>query len=195
MVGMRSSARRSGILLLLLLPCATPAFAGGPKAPPDSLADSPNSWTDTEDWKFLLGTAYCDTLDAPRDAVIRAAEAAFRGDDWVLQADRMGWAAEERGERLVTDWKPIHNLIFRLFAGRSVARCFASVATTEDGRTELTFQGGLAARHDLQHNQMRGPAERSYRKAVTRWQGLVREAVAHDGSMAAAIPAETPPTK
>jgi len=170
------------LCLPVFLAVAAPCLAAGPDAPPDSLADSPTAWIDTPDWKLLLGQPYVDTLDASGYAVLRAAETALHGDDWVLDTDATPGAGLADSSRLVTGWKPIHNIIFRLFAGRSVARCFASIAAMPDGRTELTFQGGLAARHDLQHNAMRAPAEHSYRSAVRKWQSEVREALARGGA-------------
>ena len=111
-------------------------------------------------------------------------------DDWVISNASSEWVGAYEGNRLVTEWKPIKNFIFRLLAGRSLARCFASVSPIEDGRTELTFQGGLAGRRDLRHSSMRGRAESSYRKAVESWQRKVRIALARGASVAdAAAPA------
>jgi hypothetical protein len=173
----------------LLLACASPCLASGPKAPPDSLADSPDSWNaDTEEWKLLLGIAYVDTLDAPCSEVLLAAETALKHDNWVISTGQSEWVGAYGGNRLVTEWKPIRNLIFRLLAGRSVARCFASVAPTEDGRTELTFQGGLAGRRDLRHSSMRGRADKSYRKAVLSYQKKVRAALVQGNKVVDARP-------
>jgi len=186
---MRQFLRRFAISLPLLLVFASPCLASRPKAPPDSLADSPDSWnTDTEDWKLLLGTAYLDTLDAPGNEVMLAAETALKNDNWVISTGSSEWVAAYGGSRLVTEWKPIRNLIFRLLAGRSVARCFASVAPTEDGRTELTFQGGLAGRRDLRHSSMRGRADKSYKKAVLSYQKKVRAALVRGNKVVDARP-------
>jgi hypothetical protein len=172
---------RRGITALLptLLLAPSLALASTHVAPPDSLGRDPSAWSDTQDWKFLLGASYSDTLDAPEHNVLVAAEEALEEDDWSVDAQ------DSSGSELVTEWKPIHNLIFRLFAGHSVARCFATVASTPDGRTALTFQGGIASRRDLQANPMRGPAESSYRSAVAVWQHDVRSLLARSGSVAA----------
>ena len=173
-------ARRgiTAILPTLLLAPAL-ALASGHAAPPDSLGRDPSSWQETPDWKFLLGSSYSDTLDAPEPNVLAAAEEALEADDWRVDSQ------DSSGSELVTEWKPIHNLVFRLFAGHSVARCYASVAPTPDGRTALTFQGGIASRHDLASSPMRGPAESSYRSAVAVWQEDVRTLLARSGSVAA----------
>ena len=174
-------AKRSVVIsisLFAILAGASTCLASGPTVPPDSLANTPLTWNDTDDWKLLLGTAYSDTLDAPENAVLQAAEAALKNDDWVISNATSEWSSQYGGSRFATEWKPIHNFLFRLLAGRSLARCFASVAATADGRTELTFQGGLAGRRDLRHSSMRGRAESSYRKAVLSWQHEVRAALA-----------------
>lgn len=174
------------LFLAVLLVATSPCHASGPKAPPDTLANSPAEWNDTEDWKLLLGVAYVDTLDAPADEVLLAAETALKNDDWIVSTGASEWVAEYQENRLVTEWKPIRNFLFRLLAGRSLARCFASVAEADDGRTELTFQGGLAGRRDLRNSSMRGRAERSYKKAVLSWQRKVRVAMARDADSSVA---------
>ena len=178
---MARSAGWVAFFLAAIFASASPCLAKAPATPPDSLANSPASWLDTDGWTLLLGSAYADTLDAPVPQVIHAAELALIADDWVLQHGHAGWQAADAGHRVVTGWKPIRNIIFRLLAGHSVARCFASVAAMRDGRTELTFQGGLAARRDLRHSAMRSVAERSYRNAVLVWQREVRDALAGAG--------------
>ena len=182
--GMTTPTRGFALLCATVLLSASPCFASHLKTPPDSFADSPASWFDADGWKLLLGSPCSDTLDAPGYQVLQAAETALRDDDWILESGHAGWEAADAGRRVVTAWKPIHNFIFRLLAGRSVARCFASVTRIRDGRTQLTFQGGLAARHDLAHSAMRSLAERSYRSAVHDFQRDVRVALSHVGQQA-----------
>jgi len=164
---------------LLLAPCT--ALASGPKAPPDSVGRDLGGWNnDTADWKLYLGRSYSDTLDAPEIDVILAAGEALERKKWVIDS------ADENGYAYVTEWKPIRNFFFRLVAGKAVARCFAEVTRIPDGRTELTFRGGIASKRDLRSSSMRGRAERSYESAVVNWQREVRAAIAHAGPVAAA---------
>ena len=180
---MTRSRRGIAILLpaLLLSPCI--AHASGPKAPPDSLGRDLGGWNDTEDWKLFLGRAYADTLDAPDVDVILAAGEALQRKKWIIDT------SDDTGNAYVTEWKPIKNFFFRLVAGKAVARCFASVTRIADGRTELTFRGGIASRRDLRNSSMRARAERSYESAVMNWQREVRAAISHAGPVAAVIPA------
>lgn len=180
--GMARARRWSMAFLPTLLLAPSLALASHHQAPPDSLGRDPDAWFDTSDWKILLGTALPDTLDAPEHNVLRAAEEALEQDDWIIDAPG------NSGRELVTGWKPIHNFIFRLFAGRSLARCFASVTSMADGRTVLTFRGAIASRHDLHSSPMRGSAESSYRSAVAGFQHDVRAALARTGSVAAFAP-------
>ena len=176
---MDRARRGTKALLATLLLAPSLALASTHAAPPDSLGRDPSAWSDTPDWKFLLGEAYSDTLDAPEQTVLVAAEEALEADNWRVDTQ------ESSRSELVTEWKPIHNLVFRLFAGHSVARCYASVTATPNGRTALTFQGGIASRHDLSSSPMRGPAESSYRSAVAVWQEDVRTLLVRNGSVAA----------
>jgi hypothetical protein len=185
---MTHSRRWIAILLPVLLFAPRAALASGPKAPPDSVGRNLDCWNDTTDWKLYLGRSYCDTLDALDVDVILAAGAALERKKWVIDT------ADENGYAYVTEWKPIRNLFFRLVAGKAVARCFAYVTRIPDGRTELTFRGGIASKRDLRNSSMRGRAERSYESAVVNWQREVRAAVAHAGPVAAAAaPSPIPP--
>ncbi|HET9950279.1 MAG TPA: hypothetical protein VFS09_00655 [Candidatus Eisenbacteria bacterium] len=177
------------ILLTALFVAPRGALASSPKAPPDSVGRSLGGWTDTEDWKLFLGRSYCDTLDAQGIDVILAAGAALERKKWVIST------SDEEGYAYVTEWKPIRNFFFRLVAGKAVARCFASVTRLADGRTELTFRGGIASRRDLTHSSMRGRAERSYESAVVNWQKEVRAAIAHAGPVATAATLDPLPGK
>ena len=56
-------------------------------------------------------------------------------------------------------------------------RCFVFVRPLSDTQVEVTFQGGLAARGDIEHSPMRGTAERSYLSAARDWQRDVRTLV------------------
>ena len=172
---------------LLFTPCD--AIASGPKAPPDSLGRDLGGWNDTEDWKLYLGRSYCDTLDAPDFDVILAAGAALERKKWVINN------SDEDGYAFVTEWKPIRNIFFRLAAGKALVRCFAYVTRIPDGRTELTFRGGIASRRDLRNSSMRARAERSYESAVANWQREVRAAIAHAGPLATAASLSAPSPK
>jgi hypothetical protein len=161
--------------------CWASQAAGGtpgstrPKTPPDSLGRVPETWLahgTRGDWKLVLGAASSDTLTTSCDVALSSAEEALKSDDWIIDPyDR------SRGA-FATRWKPIRNVLFRLFAGGAMARCFVTVRPIRSDRTAITFQGGIASRRDLSHNAMRPLAERSYRAAVRVWIREVRQGVA-----------------
>ncbi|HLQ65724.1 MAG TPA: hypothetical protein VK123_00655 [Candidatus Limnocylindrales bacterium] len=118
-----------------------------------------------------LGLAHRDTLATTPEIALDAARTAIGNDHWIV-------APEGTGGCIHTQWKPINNVIFRLFSGKAFARCFIQVAPLMSGGVEVTFQAGLATRRDIEHNPGKALAERSYASAVHVWQREVRKIVA-----------------
>ena len=150
--------------------CASPAaaWAKKPEAPPPSVGRDPGTWANAEGWHLHLGHAQRDTLaTSPRTALL-AARMAFEDDHWKFEP------SERTGGHLTTQWKPIRNFFFRLFSGKAFGRCFVTVRALPRGNVEVTFQGGLATRRDIEHNPAKGFAERAYAKAARDWQRDVR---------------------
>src|SRR5689334_6066467 len=75
--------------------------------PPSSVGLVPCSLCQESDWHLHFGTSYRDTVTAsPRDA--RAAVvAALENDQWILEPPGTGTVPG-----LLTEWKPIRNILF-----------------------------------------------------------------------------------
>lgn len=163
---------------VILLPYPAAAHTHRASAPADSVGSAPDVWQassgDRRDrWNLLLGEARTDTLAAPPSSVLSAAVEALEDDDWVIEP------YEQSKLAFATDWKMIHNAIFRVFAGGAVARCFVSVAPLETGYSVIRLQGGIASRHDLAQNPMLPFAKHSYRNALRKWALEVRQNLEH----------------
>jgi len=139
--------------------------------PPSSVGLVPCSRCQENDWHLHFGTSYRDTVTAsPRDA--RAAVvAALENDQWILEPPGTV-------QGLLTEWKPIRNILFRFFSGKAFARIFVDVTPVSRNRSEIRFQGGLATHRDIEHNPAMGFAERHYASAVRDWQQDVRQLIA-----------------
>jgi hypothetical protein len=148
------------------------ALAKSSVTPPSSIGRDVQSWTSQDGWHLRLGAVQRDTLDASPSAALLAAKAALENDKWECEWSWYG------GPHLTTQWKAIHNLFMRVFTGKAFGRCFVSVRPLSDAQVEVTFQGGLAARGDIEHSPLRGSVERSYLTAAHDWQRDVRELVA-----------------
>jgi len=139
--------------------------------PPSSVGRVPCSRCQENDWHLHFGVAYRDTVPASPPAARAAAAAALENDRWILEP--VGTVPG-----LLTQWKPIRNILFRFFSGRAFARIFVDVTPLSRNRSEIRFQGGLASHRDIEHNPSMGFAERSYASAVRVWQKDVRELIA-----------------
>ena len=147
------------------------ARAKNPDLPPASIGIDPGSWMSQDGWHLHLGDPQRDTLYASPGVVLLAARTALEDDNWEVEpsdAVRPG---------LTTQWKAIHNLIFRAFSGKAFGRCFVSLRPLSSERMEITFQGGVATRRSIEHTPMKGAAERSYVSAARVWQQEVRALV------------------
>ncbi|MGE5179482.1 MAG: hypothetical protein ACM3PF_10340 [Bacteroidota bacterium] len=158
------------IVLTAPLVVAVPARAHGSSQPPDSMGRDCASSVSEEDWHVRLGEAFRDTLDAPPSVASWAAMAALQSDKWVQDPTEV--------TRVLTEWKPIHHILFRLFSGKAFGRIFIDVRPLAGQRSEVQFQGVLATHRDIDHNPARFMAERSYASAVRQWQREVREWIA-----------------
>ena len=139
--------------------------------PPSSIGLVPCSRCEESDWHLHFGVTYRDTVAASPRAARAAAAAALENDRWILEP-----AGTAPG--LLTQWKPIRNIFFRLLSGRAFARVFVDVTPLTQNRSEIRFQGGLASHRDMEHNPSMGFAERSYASAVRVWQQNVRDLIA-----------------
>ena len=148
------------------------AWAKKPVPPPASIGRDPQSWANGGGWYLRLGAPQRDTLATSPRLALLAARTALENDKWEIEPSR------DPDWRLTTSWKAIHNLFFRIFSGTGFGRCFVTVRPLREDRVVVTFQGGLATRRDLEHNPMRGPAERSYLSAARVWQREVRKLLA-----------------
>jgi len=101
-----------------------------------------------------------------------AARAALEEDDWVVEPSRVA------DERLRTNWKPIHNFIFRRLSGDAFGRCFVDIRPLPGDSVLVTFQAGLATRRDIENSPVKGLADDSYTSAARDWQKAVRELLA-----------------
>ena len=139
--------------------------------PPSSIGRVPCPRCEESDWHLHFGVTYRDTVVATPGVARAAAAEALESDRWVLEP-----AGTVTG--LLTQWKPIRNILFRFLSGRAFARVFVDVTPLSRNRSEIRFQGGLASHRDLEHNPSMGFAERSYASAVRVWQQDVRELIA-----------------
>lgn len=158
------------ILLTVPLVVAAPARAHGSSQPPEYMGRDCASSVSEEDWHVRLGEAFRDTVDAPPSIASWAAMAALQSDKWVQDPTEV--------TRVLTEWKPIHHILFRLFSGKAFGRIFIDVRPIAGQRSEVQFQGVLATHRDIDHNPARFMAERSYASAVRQWQREVREWIA-----------------
>jgi hypothetical protein len=160
-------------LLSLFAALVCPSFASAkkPDLPPPSIGRNPETWASREGWHLRLGAPQRDTLGTSPGTALLAARTALEDDHWELDLSRDG------GRRLTTQWKAIRNFFFRIFSGKAFGRCFVSVRPLSDDQVEVTFQGGLATRRDLEHSPVKGLAERSYLSAARVWQREVRDLV------------------
>jgi hypothetical protein len=158
------------ILLGVPLIAAAPTLAHGASEPPAYLGRDSQSSVSENDWHLRLGEAFRDTLDATPAVAAWAAMAALQSDKWVQDPTEV--------TRVLTEWKPIHHIIFRLFSGKAFGRIFIDVRPLTGHRSEVSFQGVLATHRDIDHNPARFMAERSYASAVRQWQREVREWIA-----------------
>jgi hypothetical protein len=168
--------RQAGIPALVALVAVvahpTSSWAGRPDPPPSAVGVDPTAWAIDDGWHLTLGSAQRDTVTATPEAALLAAREALADDEWEFgpSNDLAGMAT--------TTWKTIHNVIFRLFSGKSFCRCYVAVRELATDRVEITFQGGLATRRDIERSAIRGFAERSYASAARTWQREVRKLVA-----------------
>jgi hypothetical protein len=152
---------------LLVFVCGLPGSAAAhASAPPPSLASEPGHRVDDPEWHLLFGQAYLDTVTATAAASRSASAAALQSDHWDLKPS---------GGHLLTQWKPIHHLLFRLFSGKAFGRVFVDVTPLAGRRTQIRFQGVLATHRDIEHNPARGWAEHAYASAVRVWQKEMRD--------------------
>ena len=158
------------ILLSVPLVVASTARAHGSSEPPSYLGRDSESSVSQEEWHLRLGQAFCDTLDATPAVASWAAMAALQNDKWVQDPTE--------ATRVLTEWKPIHHILFRLFSGKAFGRIFIDVRPISGQRSEVQFQGVLATHRDIDHNPARFMAEHSYASAVRQWQREVREWIA-----------------
>lgn len=159
------------ILLLAVVVAPDVAWAKSPELPPPSIGRDPQSWGSRDGWHLRLGAAQRDTLSASSGTALLAARAALENDHWEVEPAREG------GPGLTTQWKAIHNIFFRLFSGKAFGRCFVLVRPLPNDRMEITFQGGLATRRDIERTPVSGSAERAYVSAARDWQREVRSLI------------------
>lgn len=164
----------AALALACLASIATPRPVWGKssEAPPSSIGHDPRSWTSQDGWHLRLGIPMRDTLGTNSRVALLASRIALENDHWECERPQDGG-----GPHLTTHWKALHNLIVRLFTGRAFGRCFVFVRPLPGDQVEITFQGGLAARRDIEHTPIKGFAERSYRSAARDWQREVRALV------------------
>ena len=155
--------------LIAALVYPPPASAGGQRSTLPSVSRDPQEWTSGGGWHLRLGAAQRDTLDASPRVALVAARIALANDEWELEP------SPASSLELTTRWKSIHNIIFRLFSGSAYYRCFVSIRTLSEETVEVTFQGGVATRRDIEHKPVSGPASRSYVSAARVWLREVRE--------------------
>lgn len=146
--------------------------------PPSSFCRDPRVPVDESEWHLHVGRAYRDTVSASAPAARVAAMAALSNDHWDLEPSGAVL-------RLLTTWKPIHHLIFRMFSGKAFGRVFVEVRPLASRRSEIRFQGVLASHRDIEHNPAKGWAEHAYAVAVRNWQQEVRDEIARATSMRA----------
>ena len=163
----------SGTMILALLATAIPPASAHGTLPPSTLATDPDQPGDLGVWHLIVGAAYRDTVSVETAAALVASAAALQGDDWVLEPVATS--------HILTTWKPIHHVLFRLFSGAAFERVVVDVRPLSSAQSEIRFQGVLASRRDLEHNPARGWAERAYEAAVHVWQGEVRDGIARQG--------------
>ena len=161
---------------------ATPALAKS-SPPPSSLgreADCDSATVKAEAaltvpaktiWHLHIGQVYTDTVTATPSIARTAAVAAIQDDNWDL--DPAGTVMH-----LFTEWKPIHNFLFRMFSGKAFGRVFIDVNAITPLQSEIRFQGVLATHRDIEHSAAKGFAERSYATAVRDWQQEVHAGIA-----------------
>jgi len=158
--------------LFAAVACPATLWAKKPDPPPPSVGRDPRTWANGQGWHLRIGHAQRDTLATSLRTALLAARFALEDDHWEVEPSRRA------SRHLTTQWKPIHNFIFRLFSGKAFGRCFVAVRPLPRDRVEVTFQAGLATRRDIEHNPAKGFAERSYAKAARDWQRDVRVLVA-----------------
>jgi len=139
--------------------------------PSSSIGRVPCSRCQENEWHLHFGAAYRDTVTASPRAARAAAAAALENDQWILEPPGTV-------PGLLTQWKPIRNILFRFFAGKAFARIFVDVTPVSRTRSEIRFQGGLATHRDMEHTTAMGFAERHYASAVRDWQQDVRQLIA-----------------
>lgn len=160
-------------LILFALATVRPvvAQAKSPDLPPPSIGSDPQSWASRNGWHLRLGAPQRDTLSASPSAALLAARVALENDHWEIDS------SGEAGSELTTQWKAIHNIFFHLFSGKAFGRCFVSLRPLSNDRMEITFQGGVATRRNIEGTPMRSAAERAYVDATRVWQLEVRDLV------------------
>ena len=139
--------------------------------PPASIGSDPRSWTSREGWHLRLGAPQRDTLSVSPGTALLAARTALEDDNWEVES------SHQARPGLTTQWKAIHNLFFRLFSGKAFGRCFVTLQPLSNDRLEITFQGGLATRRNIEHTPVKGAAEHAYVSAARVWQREVRALV------------------
>lgn len=145
--------------------------------PPSSFGRDGRAADQTE-WHLHIGQAFRDTVSANAPAARVAAMAALADDHWELEPSGAVL-------HLLTQWKPIHHLLFRMFSGKAFGRVFVDVKPLPRHRSEIRFQGMLATHRDIEHNPAKGWAEHAYASAVRVWQQEVRDELARAASVGA----------
>ena len=160
--GVFSQAAAATALFALCAMLPGKAWAHG-EVPPPALACDPRATSDRAEWHLLFGQAYLDTVTASAAAARIASVAALESDHWEMEPS--GALAH-----LISQWKPVHHLIFRMFSGKAFGRVFIDVEPLSARRAQIRFQGVLASHRDIEHNPARGWAEHAYASAVRVWQ-------------------------
>lgn len=159
--------------MLLLFAIAVPVTGAAHSLPPPaSLAMDPGQPGDPDGWHLLIGQAFVDTVTSNAADAILASNAALQNDHWELKP-------EGTDTHLLSEWKPIHHVLFRLFTGRAFGRILVDVTPVSATLCQLRFQGVLATSRDLEHNPARGWAEQAYAHAAHSWQAEVRDDIEH----------------
>src|SRR5258705_8119613 len=140
------------------------AWAKDQELPPHSIGRDPQSWASRDGWHLRLGAPQRDILSASPHRALLAARFALEDDHWEVES------SPEAGLGLTTQWKAVHNIFFRLFSGKAFGRCFVFVRPLSNDRMEITFQGGIATRRNIEHTPVKGAAERAYVSAARVWQ-------------------------
>jgi hypothetical protein len=168
-----AGSRSLFVCAALLLFAAAPPFALAKDAstPPSLLGRDPQVARNQTEWHLHIGQAYRDTVAAEPSVARTAAIAALEDDQWVLEPSGAVM-------HVLTQWKPIHHLLFRIFSGKAFARIFIDVRPLTRQRSEIRFQGILATHRDIEHNPAKGWAERRYASAVRDWQREVHDGIA-----------------